>query len=242
MGFVQQIGGKLFRIVPAGATVRILSGPNRGRKWIRGAAHCPEWLGIYEKENQRKIAGIVTQGMTVLDVGANVGFFTLLMSRLVGPTGRVFAFEPLPANAARLIHHIDINSLSNVTVSEVAISREDGEASFSTGADCYHGRLEEDGTASVRVPIASIDSLLKSGRIVLPDFMKIDIEGAEFDLLQGCKVMFESNRPPILLSMHGPDQRERCLTFLREHGYRIEPLGDQKAENTDVLALSDMGH
>ena len=101
------------RLLPAGAVVPILSGPLRGRRWVVGAGPHGYWLGTYEADKQRLLQTLLREGDCFFDVGANVGFFTLLASALVGRSGRVVAFEPLPQNLAFLRRHLLLNRPHN---------------------------------------------------------------------------------------------------------------------------------
>jgi FkbM family methyltransferase len=152
------------------------------------------WRGVYEPELTRRIQSIVKPGMTCYDCGANVGYFTLLFSRLVGPGGRVFSFEPLPANAAHLRQHVDINKRTNVTIIEAALADYDGKAPFSSGGSA--SKLVPEG--SVEVDCRSIDSL----GLPPPDVMKIDVEGAEELLVKGAEETILRHRPTIFMSLH----------------------------------------
>ncbi len=76
--------------------MHVVQGPLRGKRWIAGSSNHGCWLGSYELAKQRKVIELVRPGMVCWDVGAHVGFYTLLFAELVGPLGRVFAFEPLP--------------------------------------------------------------------------------------------------------------------------------------------------
>src|SRR4051794_37935389 len=112
--------GRLVRVpahaIPARTVMRIRRGPARGMKWIAGSSIHGCWLGTYELEKQQVLERFVRPGMTVYDIGANAGFYTLFFSSLVGDTGRVFAFEPCPYAARFLIDHVQMNGLSNVRV------------------------------------------------------------------------------------------------------------------------------
>jgi FkbM family methyltransferase len=112
-------------------------------------------------------------GDVAYDIGANAGFFTLLMSRLVGPSGHVHAFEPLPLNVARLRRHLRINNIANVTVHPVAVSDKTGVAKFCSYAHSAIGHISGDGTLAVEC--VALDDL----DLPLPRAIKIDIEGGE---------------------------------------------------------------
>lgn len=86
------------RLVPPSKIMRIRSGALQGAKWIAGSAPHGSWLGTYERHVQRLFCERIHPGDVVLDIGANVGFFTLLASKLAGPDGHVHAFEPVPRN------------------------------------------------------------------------------------------------------------------------------------------------
>jgi hypothetical protein len=94
--------GKIVRLplslIPPEAEVRILRGPLRQKKWIKGAGPNAYWVGTYEVARIRSFAGATSQGAVVYDVGANVGIYSLVASLRVGVSGRVYAFEPLERN------------------------------------------------------------------------------------------------------------------------------------------------
>src|SRR6202011_1470817 len=103
-------------LIPRETQVRVLRGPLRGMKWIKGAGPNAYWFGTYEVARVRAFANIVTQGAVVYDVGANVGIYSLLASLRAGTSGRVYAFEPLGRNLQHLRRHIAPNTLQNCTV------------------------------------------------------------------------------------------------------------------------------
>src|SRR5688572_28418270 len=116
----------LRRLMNALPVVPILRGPARGLLWVPRTSSHGVWLGTYERENVQTLRTLVRSGMTVWDVGANVGAMTLILSRLVGPTGGVLAFEPGPRNAQALRRHVETRG--NVEVIEAAVSSTSGEA------------------------------------------------------------------------------------------------------------------
>ncbi len=144
--------------------------------------------GEWEPEETEVMRRQVGPGDVVYDVGANVGYFTLLASRLVGPTGRVVAFEPNPTTLSRLRHHLALNDATNVTVVPVGLADRDGEAEFHSVAGANSGasslRALDDSTVS-RIELARLDRLVDELGLRLPDFVKLDIEGAELVALRG---------------------------------------------------------
>jgi FkbM family methyltransferase len=200
------------RLLPRNLTVRILQGELRGKKWISGSSNHGCWLGSYEFDKQRLLVKAIKTGTVFLDIGANVGFYTLLASVLVGDEGQVFAFEPLPKNIDFLERHLKINDIQNVTVFRAAVSDRTGTASFQEGASNSEGHLSEKGM--ITVELLSLDDLFFKGILPLPDYMKIDVEGAEFSVLKGAQHILTVGRPTIFLATHGSEVHSQCLSLL----------------------------
>ena len=138
------------RLVPKEADVRILQGPLRGNRWIAGSSNHGCWLGSYEAAKQRKIIEFVRRGMVCWDVGANVGFYTLLFAGLVGGEGRVLAFEPFPRKVELLRRHVEMNRRRNVRIFPSALGDFDGETGFHPRPGASMGRIAPGGP--LRVP------------------------------------------------------------------------------------------
>lgn len=225
------------RLLPSEMTLPILRGPLRGKKWIVGSQRHAFWLGTYEPHIQRRIARDLRGGATFYDLGANVGFYSLLASQFVG-VGKVFAFEPLPDNVNYLRRHLVLNSVSNVTVLEVAISDQESLASFKTERTGAMGRLDGAGELSVRM--TTLDCLLDSKEIEPPDYIKMDIEGAEFKALLGARRCFEKFSPRLFLATHGSDVHANCRDLLRSWNYDLitEELRSDRGEIIAVPAAS----
>jgi FkbM family methyltransferase len=223
----------LLRLLPSQAVLPILSGPLRGRKWIVRSSFESCWFGVYEREKQKEFAAAVRPGAVVYDVGANVGFYTLLAATLAGPQGRVYAFEPLPRNVRILTRHAALNRLTNVHVFAGAVSDRPGTARFDQCALPEMGRLSASG--GIEVLTFQLDDLLASGRIPPPHVVKIDVEGAEWDVLRGARDVFLRHRPTVLLATHGPEVHARCCALLGELGYDLEPLDDRPLERSSEI-------
>ena len=118
--------GKLLRLplklIPGKTVLPILQGPLKGKRWIKGSSINGCWLGTYELDKQVLFSKYIKHGMTVYDVGANVGLYSLLSSVLAGKEGKVFSFEPLPENISYLKKHIKLNNLTNVKVIVKAVN------------------------------------------------------------------------------------------------------------------------
>ncbi|MEK6302303.1 MAG: FkbM family methyltransferase [Acidobacteriota bacterium] len=168
-----QIGRMLrwpLKAMPKAAVIPIMSGPARGVRWVVGASIHGCWLGTYEKTKQKRFAAAVSRNDVVYDLGAQAGFYSLLASRLVGPQGAVYAFEPLPRNVGFLQEHIKLNGVTNINVFKLAIGGTDGTAQFEDGPNPLQGSLSERGAREVR--IARLDTLFSEGQLRAPSVLK----------------------------------------------------------------------
>lgn len=231
------IAGKLLRsilrIIPAKSQVRILQGRLKGQKWIVGSGVHGCWLGSYEFEKQQLFEKTIQDGKVIYDLGANVGFYTLLSSVIVGSKGKVIAFEPLPRNLEYLRQHMIINRVDNVTIKDAAVSDTTGLITFDIGPHSSMGKIAENGTLKVKTVV--LDTLVDKGEIPPPDYMKIDIEGAEFLALQGARRMLEKYHPTIFLATHGKEVHQKCLEFLTSLGYKLRSINEKSLEETDEV-------
>jgi FkbM family methyltransferase len=228
------------RLLPGNLVVRVLQGPLRGAKWIVGAATHGSWLGSYEAEKQLKFTAALRGGDVVLDVGANVGFYTLLAARSVGSAGRVIAIEPNPRNVRYLKRHIELNGQLQVTVVAAAAGATDGTAKFAMSEHAEMGRLSAQGTETVTV--RSLDSLATELGLGHVRLMKIDVEGAELEVLLGATGILERDRPFIFLATHGAQVTRDCVDFLSARGFRVDPLevgGEAPPNEFLATALTD---
>ena len=224
--------GALGRL-PVGLALPILGGPLRGKRWLVRSANYSCWLGSYEATKQRAFAAEVRPGAVVFDIGAHVGFYSLLAAILSRPGGRVFAFEPLPSNAANLRHHVALNHVA-VEVMEAAVADRDADAQFEAGIDSYTGSLGNQG-APVRV--VTIDSLCTAAKLPQPDMVKIDVEGAEALVLRGARETIRLARPVVFVAVHGTAVRTECLELLQGFGYAPEELSGRGIEpGTEFVA------
>lgn len=211
------------RLMPGSARVPILRGRLKGSKWIVGScANNGCWLGTYEYEQRVAFERLISPGAVVYDVGAHVGFYTLLASRLAEPGGKVIAFEPLPRNLHFLREHLRLNQVSNVRVIELALADRDDEVSFAEGENSFNARISDEG--KLRVRTAALDDLISRENLPAPDFIKMDIEGAETMALQGARQILDKYHPVIFLTTHGPQIHEDCIALLCELSYELISL------------------
>lgn len=162
----------------------------------------------FETAEAEFVARFLRPGMTVLDVGAHHGLYTLLASRLVGRNGRVIAFEPSPRERRRLERHLWLNRCGNVDVQSCALGECAGEADFYLveGMHDWCNSLRvphiEERTSKVRVEVRRLDDVLEGINWPRIDFIKLDVEGGELSFLHGARRMLGGEvRPAILVEV-----------------------------------------
>ncbi len=204
-----------------GSVVTIRNGLLAGTRWKRSHRYVNGyWIGIYELPIQECLARELKPGNVFYDIGANAGFFTLLGAKLVGPQGHVYAFEPLPENIRSIRDQISLNGIVNCMLAEAAVTDKAGRTEFSQGSGLTQAHIrrpdEECGQVTV-VKTVSLDEFVKGEPP--PDFIKMDIEGAEYLALRGADRLIKGSNPPrFLIELHGNISQEVYRT-LTEEGY-----------------------
>ena len=198
--------------------------PRTGRDYFNGDV---------EPEVQTVLRKYLRPGMTVYDIGANIGFFSLLAARLVGVTGRVIAFEADPEIAARLRENVGRNQGGPISVEEKAVwsssspvffARADAEVSPDRGlGHVIDNDAERSAPGTIQVEAVSVDEYVRES--AAPDFIKCDVEGAEVEVFRGAEKLLKERRPLILCEMHGETNRQTLLKVFANLGYRCEPYG-----------------
>jgi FkbM family methyltransferase len=152
-------------------------------------------------------SGLLRDGGVVIDVGANIGFYSLAAALDVGIAGRVLAFEPNAGAAARLRENVAINGLNNVTVVQAAAGARDGTITFHLATDSEASSLYaagDDVATTVTVPIVTLDQYLAGAGIGQVDVLKLDAEGAEIDVLAGARLLLSRPDAPSVIVEANP--------------------------------------
>jgi len=226
----------------------VLRGPLTGARFILGSlagegGGSSVYLNLVEPEKTTTFINNLTNGQVCFDVGANVGYFTILGSRCVGSTGKIIALEPAIKNLAYLYQHVNLNKAHNVTIISAACSDSESLVCFSTGKSCAEGHITSstspeaaDSEKVSLVPTVTIDTVARQLGI-LPALIKVDVEGAELSVLKGAEATLRKVRPKILLEIHSDALLSSCSAFLRELGYKLEPVCPNMDLPADFLAL-----
>ena len=227
------------RFLPADQKVwaRVERGPGQGLWLELNPRTGQQYLhGEVEPAIQNVLAERLKPGMVFYDLGANIGFFSLLAARLVGATGKVFSFEPDPENAARLRRNIARNGFVNATVIESGIWSASGNVNFVaadlSSPDRGVGKFAvgEGAIPGTPTPCVALDDFVRSAPA--PDAIKCDIEGAEIEAFRGATSLLEARHPLILCEMHSDENDKFLRDYFTRSGYRLETL-----DTLHVLAL-----
>jgi FkbM family methyltransferase len=226
------------------ADVTIAHGPAAGMRISCGGAFPSRALGTAEPEVQEAIAGRLKTGDVFFDLGANVGFYTLLGARAVGQSGTVVAVEPQPKAVERLRHNLALNSLTNVSVVAAAVAEVSGDGELALSLDGvleWAGLLDGDWPAEKRVTVSitTIDEL--SEGVAPPTLIKLDVEGAEVRALAGAERTLRASRPVIVCEAHGTGSDVAAV--LEQAGYEVSSLSESSeiVEYGQLLALPRAG-
>ena len=181
------------------------------------------YLGTYEPYDSALVRRHLKPGMTVIDIGANIGYYSLMAAAKVGPGGRVISFEPNPELAGRLQETIHENKLANVTLEQAGVSDKPGWAELFLPNEIGNNTatmIANEGGHPVRVPIVTLDEYLEQHQIDRVDFLKIDVEGFEPKVIQGARSAIRAKKiKAIFCEFNG--------TWLRQAGTTPKAYYDQ---------------
>ena len=212
----------------------------------------------FESAERAFAQSFLKPGMTVFDIGAHQGFHTLLASRCVGSSGRVFSFEPSPRERRALRLNLKINFCDNVAIQPVALGGEETTADlyvvdeFDTGCNSLRPPNVPESTSTVRVSVRTLDNWVTEQEIDRVDFIKLDAEGAELSVLKGASKSLARMRPVLLVEVAqirtaawGYDAVE-IVRFLEEVGYewfeildggKLAPLTQVDRQDMNLVAV-----
>lgn len=225
-----------------------MEGPLKGYSWSTASSY--EYiLGNYEEpETVRTFLSWLKPETVFYDLGGNAGFYALLANRFI-QGGRVYSFEPSPAAQAVFQQHVKRNSRfihnNNIRLLPYALSDSEKQVEFSNDSIQQDGNTYITGSPVfsnagdfLTIPCYSVDGLLQL-KYDKPDVIKIDVEGAEYDVLKGAINTLQQYKPNILLATHDchlPGVKDKCLQLLQQLGYRLQHTG---SHNKQLAGLDD---
>ena len=211
----------------------LFMGQDKGLRFNVAGSHSAFILGNHEPEVQELLEKVLRPGMTYYDVGANVGFFAMIAARLVGPSGRVVCFEPLPENARQIEYNARMNSFANILVRCEALGGSNRTDVFNTSAEPTWGMLStvgkapEQASGQIPVNVRTLDSLCVDGGLPHPDLIQFDVEGAEAEALEGSLATFGKCRPILVIELHRTNAA--VIAVLDKLGYVAAVLGSAES-------------
>ena len=218
--------------------VKILTGPLRGYNWNVRSNTNGFFTGRYEAEFVELLMSKLKPTDVFYDIGANAGYFSIIASTVISEQNSIVAFEPVPYLHDIIKHHAEVNNVKNVSVFPYAVSDKTGTVEFSnmdkTGGNTYisDSSIFKTSRDSLEVKCVSLDDFIDEHKnFKIPTILKIDAEGAEFDVLEGAKKTLKEHKPLLFLSTHDihlPGVKDKCLNFLKDLDYTIE----QKVEDS----------
>jgi FkbM family methyltransferase len=179
------------------------------------------------------LAGLHLNGKTVYDVGGHKGHLTMFFARQVGETGNVVTFEPNPHNHATIIDHIELNGFSNVQVLQMGLGVRQESLEFvvpdsargTASPEKQRTYADREGLQVFQIDLDTMDHQIAVQNLTEPNFVKIDVEGLEMEVLRGMTQTMSKNRPAILVELHGVREVE-VVELLLDHNYRVHQVED----------------
>lgn len=208
---------------PAPRIARLRSG-GRMVVDVRDYAHRNAFLfGVYEEEVSRLLHRVATPGWTVLDVGANAGYFSLLAADVGGPGSQVVAFEPNPRMRELLQQSLALNPAGQIELVPAACGDRSGSIALSVSPDPRNSGLSTvrdtfQQADQLTVPLLRLDDFCAE-RGIVPDLVKVDVEGAEEMVLRGAEALLRESAPTYVICEVWADSRARVLDYMGTLGY-----------------------
>ena len=222
---------------------KILLGPLKGAYLFMALrTGLKKYLGVYEKDQTDFMCKLVKKDYCCFDLGSHIGYFTMLFAKLAGENGKVFSFEPIKEGYEFQNKSIQKNNFKNVKVFNFAVGDKEVEQKayvFSDSGMAHFDKsilgLEEDHQSDV-FQIKTLDSVPEVVELSGLDFMKIDIEGYEYNALLGGINTIKKHKPEMFIEIHSPENYKGIYNLLKEIGYKFFDL-----ENNEVDLNTNFG-
>jgi len=225
---------KLFNFLPSSIHLTIQRGEMKGINWIPKSANPGQVFGRYEPEQEKVLVDLLKKSNVFWDVGAHVGWYSMLAAKNI-KQGCIHCFEPNPDNIKFIKQHININQFNNIHHHSYALSSTIGEKKFD--AKQQQGSLSDNGNLTVTTITADqfISNYTDLSHEIVPDLIKVDIEGAELEFLKGAINLLSEQKPTLVLSAHGYKKRDLCIEFLNSIDYNFQHLVSNHQEGDYVF-------
>ena len=216
--------------------VAILGGLSKGLKMdLNLQTEKAYWLGTYETRVQALLREVIKPHSVVYDIGAHIGFFSLITANLTGSQGRVFAFEPSSENLQRLRRNIGLNKMTWIYPVPVAVCSQTGTGQFECASNhSSMGRLQipkQDYQKSCFAPTITLDNFVFQHNYSPPDVIKVDIEGGEGRAMAGARKVLAKFKPVIICELHGHKSSQQAWGVLQRANYEIYDLRGRRLMN-----------
>jgi FkbM family methyltransferase len=246
----------LVRLLPRW-TYTVRHGRSVGLRRRGGFGFIPAFLRHSSPED-RFICRLPLKGFTVYDVGGFEGVYSIFFARAVGHEGRVIVFEPNPTNAMKIVDNVAINGFTNVVLRELALGVRRGKtALWYDASDAGRGTLVTAGDSgfigsigrlsSIDVSVEALDDVIAAGEPP-PDLVKIDVEGAEYDVLLGAQETLARVSPLLLIEVHGESEErkvenaQRVIALVEAYGYSAWHVETARVVSASSAHLAREGH
>lgn len=223
--------------------VRVRAGVAAGARWTL-YPWSSYWRGLQEPAVHAVLLALGDiRGWSCWDLGAHFGVYSVGLAVRVGPEGQVAAFEPNPLSYARLERHRRMNHLYWMRTFAAAVSDKPGTSELFTYGSlkststhlAYHGETRSDAVKPITVSTLTLDSLVASGILRPPDFVKIDVEGHAHKALGGMRDALKAKRPILIVAFHSNQEVQGALELLQPLGYYCESIPTGSSSGASMI-------
>jgi FkbM family methyltransferase len=206
----------------------------------------------YEAENFKFLTNSCKPGAVIIDIGAHIGLFSVIASQVTGKSGKVYAFEPAPSTYQLLQKTLSINHNGSVIETfQKAVGKETGKITFfvsdgqADNGNSLVNYKEDRPLNGIDVEVTSVDAFVQEKKISRLDFIKIDVEGAEYDTLRGTAETLQNLRPVCIVAIHPEpikakgDRLEDIYDFIISQRYRIM-FNEKEFSKAELLANKEL--
>jgi len=197
------------------------------------------------------VSKLLKEGMTCLDIGANIGYYVLLENKFIGKQGKIIAIEPSPINFKYLQKNIKLQNAKNIQAFNIAAGDSEGKLRFLVYENASNsGMIIPDGEEQkwpgevIQVPVKTIDNLIAENNITKLDFVRMDVEGYEYHIFEGMKETLKKSKPLIYIEVHksimGVEKTKKWFELLKSFGYEAKYYIPRELDTPMIGSLNDV--